>query len=315
MFGKKKIQELEYRLSEANKDLDKAKSEIKDLEGRLATAESRSSDLEASLDEAQLKTKETEESLSQMESKASDLEALLSTQKSKNTDLEELLSTEKIRYSDLEGLLSNEKIKYSDLEKTLSDANYKIADLESGLSEMSAKNTDLEKQLAESELEEIKEQARATRIEFEGMRDLYTRKVKEFDDTLEEKEQAFAREDALQRYYLENEIRENKQENQVYVRDTVQKFSDSYNYYLNQIKLLMDALGEVAIQTGQNLFSEIDAGRDLKGLIGQNMAAKLQSETGSLRDDEDGMILIGNGKSLEEEEASEEGEAAAPAWE
>ena len=306
MFGKKKIQELEYRLSEANKDLDKANSEIKDLEGKLSASQSRSTESFFG---------HMKDEVAEIISKASGLEALLSTEQSRNSDLEKDLTNANYQIADLEQNLSTESLEVAELEKKIGEAMSKISDLESGLSEMTSKNQDLEKQLAESELEEIREQARTTQIEFEGMRDLYNRKVKEFDDTIEEKEQALAREDALQRYHLENEIRENKQENEILISNTVKKFSESYNYYLNQIKLLMDALGDVAVQTGQGLFSESDSGRDLKGLIGENMAAILQSETGSLRDEEDGMVLIGKAKSPEDagEADASEGEEPAPA--
>ena len=48
----------------------------------------------------------------------------------------------------------------------------------------------------------------------------------------------FARDQALQRHNLENEIRDNRQANQEYVANTVKTFGESYNYYLNQIKVV-----------------------------------------------------------------------------
>ncbi len=335
MFGRRRIEELEYRLNEANKDLDKAKNEIKALEGKVSSSLSRSKELEGNLEEARARAEELDGKLSEMTSKASDLEERLSAEVSKSEGLDALLTEEKTKNDELSGALSDADRKSSDLEKSLSNANYKIAnleesitlrdarieeldaalanagaqigELESDVTNLKAENADLAQKLADSELEELKEEARATKIEFEGMYDLYARKVREFDETIDEKEQAFAREDAIQRYNLKNEIQENKQQNEEYVAQTVQKFSESYNYYLNQIKLLMDALGDVAVQTGQCLFSGVGTGKDLKGLIGQNMAAKLQSETGSLREDEDGMVLIGNARKAEEESPEEAG--------
>ena len=144
-------------------------------------------------------------------------------------------------------------------------------------------------------------------------KDLYSRKVKEFDDALEERERAFAREDALKRRNLEEELEENRQDSQRYVGNTVKNFSESFSFYLNQIKQLMNALGDVAVQTGKNLFTDNIAESNLKGLIGQQMADKLQSENGDLMDDEDGRILFGNYKSLDpEEEKAESGSEPAP---
>ena len=96
---------------------------------------------------------------------------------------------------------------------------------------------------------------------------------------------------------LDNEISESKRANEAYVSDTVKRFSESYNYYLNQIKLFMDALGQVAVETGQALFSEGLADGDLRTSIGRSMVARLQVDTDPLRSDDNGMVLIGNQKS------------------
>jgi hypothetical protein len=67
-------------------------------------------------------------------------------------------------------------------------------------------------------------------------------------------------------------------------------------YYLNQIKVLMDALGDIAIHTGAALFTEEYDGRNLMTTIGQEMVGKLKSEADMLRGDENenGVVLIGN---------------------
>ena len=59
----------------------------------------------------------------------------------------------------------------------------------------------------------------------------------------------------------------------------------------------MDALGQVAVETGQALFSEGLADGDLRTSIGRSMVARLQVDTDPLRSDDNGMVLIGNQKS------------------
>lgn len=165
---------------------------------------------------------------------------------------------------------------------------------------------EMENQLRDTDLEQLKDQEKATIAEYEGLKDLYARKIQAFDASKEEQEQAFAREAALQRHNLENEIRDNRQASQDYVSSTVKTFSESYNYYLNQIKLLMDALGDVAARTGEALFSE--SNDDLKAKIGQQMADKLKAETDPLRSDNGDLILIGTVEEPEELEEDEEPE-------
>ena len=167
------------------------------------------------------------------------------------------------------------------------------------LSAANAKIAQLESQLEDFDLEQLKEQAKASHAEYEGLKELYARKVKEFDDTKEEKEQAFARESALSRHNLENEIRDNREANRAYVSGTVRQFSESYNYYLNQIKLMMDALGDVAARTGEKLFSGIDESQNLMLSIGQEMSEKLNAETDGLRDEEKGLVLIANAEAVD----------------
>ena len=159
-------------------------------------------------------------------------------------------------------------------------------DLTQRLSEADTKIADLEAKVAESELEHLKEDARATQAQFEGLKELYTRKVKEFDDSIKQREEDFAQEDALKRHNLENEIRDNRQANQEYVAGTVKRFSESYNYYLNQIKLLMDALGDIAKHTGEALFTGEYSDRDLMTSMGEEIVARLKTDTDSLRTDD-----------------------------
>ena len=140
----------------------------------------------------------------------------------------------------------------------------------------------------------MKEKAKATCAEYERLRDLYSRKVKDFDDMVAERKEELAHEEAVRRHDLEEEIQNSRKENQDYVNNTAKQFNDIYNYYLNQVRLLMGALSDVAFETGQKLFNEEKEGLDLKSSIGQNMIARLLTETDALRTDDQGPILIGN---------------------
>ena len=174
------------------------------------------------------------------------------------------------------------------------------AEAEKQLSNVRGKVSELEAKLADTDLEQLKEKAKETIAEYEGLKDLYSRKINDFDNSKEEQEQAFAREAALQRHSLENEIRDNRQANQDFVASTVKTFSESYNYYLNQIKTLMDALGNVAARTGSALF---EAGNgDLKEHFGLQMVEELKSNLDGMQNEEGDRILIG---------AAEEAPAAA----
>ena len=184
-----------------------------------------------------------------------------------------------------------------DLKKDLDSARRKISDLEKSAS-------DLKEQLAATESEQLKAQLGASIAEYEGLKDLYTRKNQEFDDDKAEKEQAFARHAAVERFNLENEIQENRRSNEEYVSASVKSFTESYNYYLNQIRLLMDALGDVASRAGEELFS--GSNDDLKARIGQQMADKLKEETDPLRSDNGDLILIGAEAHIEEPAEAEE---------
>jgi chromosome segregation ATPase len=213
-----------------------------------------------------------------------------------NRELEQKLSQSEAKYGQLESQLSDVDQELKSVTESLDRANGDKQELEEKLSASEAKLQELESQLTDVDLEQLKEEARISHAEFEGLRNLYSRKVKEFEDTLEEKEQNFAKEDALKRYNLENEIVDNRKANQAYVADRVKRFGESYNYYLNQIKVLMDALGDIAIHTGSALFTEEYEGRNLMTTIGQEMVDRLKSETNVLRGDENdsGVVLIGN---------------------
>ena len=199
--------------------------------------------------------------------------------------------------------------------KKIQELEARVAELTESLSKQQAENASrtqqlesansriagMEAQLNDFDLEQAKEEARASRAEYEGLKDLYSRKTREFDEFKEGEEQRFARDQALQRHNLENEIRDNRQANQEYVANTVKTFGESYNYYLNQIKVLMDALGNVATRTGAALFQGENA--DLRSSFGHQMRDLLKSGVEAF--DEDGEKLV--------VEAEDAGETANPA--
>lgn len=178
-----------------------------------------------------------------------------------------------------------------ELTESLSKQQAENADLTQQLDSAKSRIADMEAQLMDFDLAQAKEEARASRAEFEGLKDLYSRKNREFDEYKEEEEQRFARDQALQRHNLENEIRDNRQANQEYVANTVKTFGESYNYYLNQIKVLMDALGNVATRTGAALFSGESA--DLRSSFGNQMRDLLKSGVEAFGDESDDLVVEG----------------------
>ena len=181
--------------------------------------------------------------------------------------------------------------KLRDVTESLDRANREKRELEQKLSESEKKLEQLEAQLSDNDLETLREQTRISQAEFESLKKMYSTKVKEFEDSIEEKEQDFAKEDALKRYNLENEIVDNRKANQAYVADRVKSFGESYMYYLNQIKVLMDALSQVAVETGKTLFAH-DAD-NLKVNFSQQMAETLKSGKDSLAGEDGDLIVIG----------------------
>lgn len=181
------------------------------------------------------------------------------------------------RVSELQSKLTQTTDERNGLSQQLQNANARVAELEARLNDF--------------DLEALKEEARASKAEYEGLKALYHQKNQEFDDAIEEREQDFARDQAAARHNLENEIRDNRQANQDYVARTVRTFGESYNYYLNQIKLLMDALGNVAFETGEALFAgEND---DLKSRFADQMRDTLKTRMGSLESGTGDAIVIG----------------------
>ena len=196
--------------------------------------------------------------------------------------------------------------KVRELTESLSRQQSENATLTQQLDTASSRIREMEAQLKDFDLERAKEEAKASQAEFEGLKDLYTRKNREFDEYKEEEEQRFARDQALQRHNLENEIRDNRQANQDYVTSTVKTFGESYNYYLGQIKVLLDALGNVATRTGETLFAGGNA--DLRASFGHQMRDLLKSGVDAFADDEEELVV----EAEDVPEVAEEAVEAAP---
>ena len=199
--------------------------------------------------------------------------------------------------------------KVRELTESLSRQQSENASLTQQLDTASSRIREMEAQLKDFDLERAREEAKASRAEFEGLKDLYTRKNREFDEYKEEEEQRFARDQALQRHNLENEIRDNRQANQDYVTSTVKTFGESYNYYLGQIKVLLDALGNVATRTGETLFSGGNA--NLRASFGHQMRDLLKSGVDAFADEEEELVVEAEDVPEVVEEAAEAAPEAA----
>ena len=198
--------------------------------------------------------------------------------------------------------------------KKIQELEDRVRELTESLSRAQSDNAssrirEMEAQLKDFDLERAREEAKASRAEFEGLKDLYTRKNREFDEYKEEEEQRFARDQALQRHNLENEIRDNRQANQDYVTSTVKTFGESYNYYLGQIKVLLDALGNVATRTGETLFAGGNA--DLRASFGHQMRDLLKSGVDAFNDEEEELVVEAEDVPEVAEEAAEPAPEAA----
>jgi len=200
-----------------------------------------------------------------------------------------------------------------ELQEKLTRETEEKADLARKLESAGSRIAEMEAQLNDFDLERLKEEAKASRAEFEGLRELYARKNREFDDSKEEEEERFARDQALARHNLENEIRDNRQANRDYVANTVRDFGESYNYYLNQIRTLMDALGSVAARTGEALFSGEKV--DMKASFGTQMRDMLKAGGEPLLGEAMGGEFVEEAEESFAEPLEDLGEAAAEAAE
>ncbi len=194
-----------------------------------------------------------------------------------------------------------------ELEKQLKSAKERIQELERDLTDAKGKIGELETKLNDTDLEELKKKAKQSAAEYDALKKLYTGKIKVFDSTRESKEEEFARESAVKRHNLEEEIRTGREENQEQVSNTVKVFAGSYLYYMDQIRMMMDALSQAAAETGKTLFA--DEGGDIKERFGASIAEHLRNDVGALEQGTGDRVLIGAvDESKEDEECEECGE-------
>ena len=168
---------------------------------------------------------------------------------------------------------------------------------------------DLEKQLAESENVALKKKAEQTVVEFEALKALYAQKNKEIDAVREETEESFAVEAATRRHALKEEIQQHREANQAMVANTVETFTDSYRYYLDQLRGLMDALSSAVSETSGSLFD--GKPQNLKERFGAKILEHLQEKAGTLKQDKGDLLLIGGEEPQEASPAEPGAEEAA----
>ena len=212
------------------------------------------------------------------------------------------------RIKELEAQLSSMRNKLDSVEKEKKDALQQLTNAKGRIQE-------LEQQLAESEGTELKNQARKTIVEYEGLKELYMQKNRELDESRESVEESFAKEAATKRHDLEEEIRTNREDNQTMVSETVKTFAGSYQYYLDQIRVLMDALSQAAKETGDSLFAGDQP--NIKEVFGSRIREHLQNDTDALRQNAGDILLIGAEEAKEAvaeaaEEIAEAAEAVKP---
>ncbi len=241
--------------------------------------------------ELETQIRETKNRLEKETKDKLDLSKQLDSAKGKIRDLEESIKDKLELGSKLNA--ANEKI--LELEESVKDR----LDLSRQLEEAKERIQELEQTLKESEGANLKEQARKTIAEFEGLKELYIQKNKEIDSVRESTEEGFAREAAVKRQDLSDEIQHSKEESQQKVAQTVKTFTGSYQYYLDQIRLLMDALCSAARETGETLFESGD--QNLKERFGTRILNHLKSSAESLLPNKGDVRLIGT----KEEEAAE----------
>ena len=205
------------------------------------------------------------------------------------------------------GKLKELETQLTAMKSKLENAVKEKTDLHEQLKKAQERIAELEKQLAESEGAALQEKARQTIVEYEGLKELYAQKNRDLDAVRESTEESFAREAATKRHDLSEEIRINREENQALVSETVKTFAGSYQYYLDQVRGLMDALSQAARETGESLFAG-ETG-NIKERFGAKILEHLQDNADTLKQGTGDLLLIGA------EEAPEEAAEAEPAEE
>ena len=307
MFGKKRIQELESKLYEADDNISKLTREKTDLEERLNNLIVKATETTDELASVSTKLSDAEDTLSKLESYSTDLSYQLKTIQEKYSALEQNFSDTEAENTSLKERLEVAESKSSELEESLAAASSNNEDLEQKLGAAYQNISELEAKLCDTDFEALKEQERVTLVELEGLRDLYTKKIQDFDNSIEERQEAIEKENSIQRYNLEKEIEEDRQANQEYVSNTVKEFGESFNYYLDQVKVLMNALSHVATKTGENLFKEKE--KKLKTILGEAVAEEISGEAL----DPDGVVLLkGSKEKWDDKPSIPEGEGSDP---
>lgn len=200
----------------------------------------------------------------------------------------------------LEAQLTSMRGKMEAAIKERKDLQDQLQKMQDQLKHAKDKVQELEAKVAESELTELKEKARQTIVEYEGLKELYQQKNREIDATRESTEEGFAREAASKRQNLADEIEQNREGNRQLVTETIKTFAGSYRYYLDQIRVLTDALSQAARETGENLFKgEI---QDIRESFGSRIVNRLRNDADSLRQNNGDKLLIGAEEPVDESE-------------
>jgi len=190
------------------------------------------------------------------------------------------------------------------MKQKLESAVREKTDLDAQLKSAKDKITELEQKLVDTDLNDLKEKARKTIVEYEGLKDLYQKKNQELDASREGIEEGFAREAAMKRSDLADEIQSQREDNQTMVSETVKTFAGSYQYYLDQVRTLMDALSQSVKETGESLFSGDT--QNIKERFGAKVLEHLRLDRDSLQQDTGDLLLIGKEEAPAAEEAAEE---------
>ena len=220
-----------------------------------------------------------------------------------------MFGKEKIRgleddLSRLRGTMEGLEKEKKGLQEELSGARDQLQDVQTQLATAQARIAELEKCIAESENVELLEKARQTVVEYEGLKELYLKKNQEIDAVRESTEEGFAREAATKRQDLADEIEQKREDNREMIAETVSTFAGSYRYYLDQIRVLMDALSQAATETGRSLFRGDTAG--LQESFGAKIVERLRDDTGSLPENQGDRLLIGTEEAEEKETSAAE---------
>ncbi len=286
-------QELEQTKDAMSKELQQAKDalgqEVENLRGEKAAL---GQELEQTKDAMSKELQQTKDALGQELEALKGEKAALSQEFQQAKDaLDQEVASLKDKKAALELDLEKSATATAYLQQELTEALNAKSSLDTELGAAKDRLAQLEAIVGDADLVELQEKARETLAQSQGLREMYQEKLRGFEQVKEEEEQKFAKEAASRRYGLENEIRENRQASEDYVARAVGEFNETYNYYFNQIRILMDALSNVARDAGQNLFHG-ESG-NLKTNFALQLANELKSGRTALESDREKLIVIG----------------------